>query len=49
MMGWNYNYQNMMNGNFGFEFGLLGLIFWTVAFVDLILLGIWLWKQISKK
>ena len=26
-----------------------GLITWLVVLVDLVLLGIWLWKQISKK
>jgi len=29
--------------------GLIFTIFWIVAFVDLILLGIWLWQQITKK
>lgn len=50
-MGWGY--QNMMGWNpstssgFGW-FGFLGLAFWIVILVDLILLGIWLWKKIQK-
>jgi len=43
MMGFG-NYENMMGG-----FGVIGSIFWVVILVDLILLGIWLWKQINKK
>lgn len=42
MMGWNYG--NMMGGT-----GVLATIFWIVILVDLILLGVWLWKQIGKK
>lgn len=38
MMGWNYG--DMMGG-----FGLVGI----VVLIDLILLGVWLWKQITKK
>jgi len=44
MMGYG-NFENMMGGGFGF----LGLIFWIVILVDLILLGMWLWKQLQKK
>jgi uncharacterized membrane protein len=29
--------------------GFLGLITWLVIIVDLVLVGIWLWQQISKK
>lgn len=29
-------------------FGTLGFITWLVILADAILLGIWLWKQISK-
>lgn len=43
MMGYG-NVGGMMGG-----FGILGTIFWIVLLVDLILLGIWLWKQIQKK
>lgn len=44
MMPWGYG--NMMSGSWG---GSLGLILWIVAVIDLILLGVWLWKQIQKK
>lgn len=43
MMGFG-GYQGMMGGA-----GLLGSLFGIVVLVDLILLGIWLWKQIQKK
>ncbi len=43
MMGWSYN---MMS--YG-AFGILGTIFWLFILIDLILLGIWLWKQIDRK
>lgn len=46
MMG--YGWGNMMSGGYG-ALDLVGLIFWLVLFVDAILLGIWLWKQIQKK
>lgn len=39
VMGWN---------GFGF-FGFLIWIFWIVVLVDLILLGVWLWKKIKKE
>ena len=42
MMG--YGYGGMMSGA-----GVLGLVFWLVILVDLILVGIWLWQHISKK
>jgi len=29
--------------------GAIGLITWLVILADLVLLGIWLWKQIEKK
>ena len=29
--------------------GAFGLLTWIVILVDLILVGIWLWQQISKK
>lgn len=38
MMGWDYG--NLMGG-----FGLIGV----VILIDLVLLGVWLWKQIQKK
>jgi len=43
MMGWGYG--NMMAGGFWF----FGSLLWIVVFIDLILFGIWLWKQIQKK
>lgn len=43
MMNWGYN---MMG--YG-ALGILGSIFWFVILIDLILLGIWLWKQIERK
>ena len=42
MMGWGY-------GGMGYGFGVVATIFWLVILIDLILLGIWLWKQINKK
>jgi len=42
MMGWNYG--SVMEG-----FGSLMFIFWIVLLIDLVLLGVWLWKQINKK
>lgn len=43
MMGWTgYGYGGMMNSG-------LGVIFGLVLLIDLILLGIWLFKQINKK
>ena len=29
-------------------FGVLASVFWIVILVDLVLLGVWLWKKISK-
>lgn len=40
----NYAYLGgMMEG-----FGTLGVFTWLVVAIDLVLLGIWLWKQIKK-
>ena len=47
MMGWG-GYGNMMNGGFGWGFGIVAFLFWIVSFVDLILLGIFLWQRIKK-
>lgn len=44
MMGYYGGGWGMMNG-----IGSFGLITWLVVIVDLILAGIWLWQQISKK
>lgn len=47
MMGFgNYGY-GMMNG-LGGGFGLVEFLFWVVVFIDLVLLGIYLWKKIIK-
>lgn len=46
MMG--YGYGGMMNGGFGWGFGWVALLFWIVAFIDLVLLGVFLWKKIKK-
>lgn len=43
MMNWGYG---MMN--FG-AFWFIGSLMWIIVFIDLILLGVWLWKQIQKK
>lgn len=43
-MGYGYGYEGMMGG-----VGAYGLITWLVILVDLVLLGIWLWQQISRK
>ena len=43
-MDYGYNGWSMMGGA-----GLLGIITWLVIIVDLVLVGIWLWQQISKK
>ena len=42
MMG--YQYGGMIGG-----MGTFGLLTWIVVFVDLVLLGIWLWKKIQEK
>jgi len=49
MWGWNYNYGlGKMMGDSWF-FYTLCLAFWMIVSVDLILLGVWLWKQINKR
>ncbi|MBI2051581.1 hypothetical protein HYT33_02345 [Candidatus Roizmanbacteria bacterium] len=45
MMG--TGWANMMAGWGGYS--LLASLFWIVLLVDLILLGVWLWKRITKK
>jgi hypothetical protein len=42
-MMYGYNYGGMMGGGSGF-----GLLVCLVVFIDLVLLGIYLWKQIKK-
>ena len=41
MMGYGYGYSGMMGGGWGVILG-------TIVLIDLILLGIWLFKQINK-
>ncbi len=41
----NYGYAGMMGGGIG----VFGPLTWLVVFVDLVLVGVWLWQQISKK
>lgn len=41
----NYGYGSMMGGNFG----TFGFLTWFVVLFDLVLVGIWLWQQITKK
>lgn len=46
MMGWNWGSGMMGWGGALGAFGIFAGIFWLVSLIDLILLGIWLWKQI---
>jgi hypothetical protein len=49
MMGWgNYGYQNMMGGGFGWCFATFHFLIGLVVLIDLILVGVWLWKKIRK-
>lgn len=42
---WNgYGMYGMMGG-----VGIFGSFFFLVVFIDLVLAGVWLWQQISKK
>ncbi|MBI3627376.1 MAG: hypothetical protein HY220_01315 [Candidatus Sungbacteria bacterium] len=45
MMGYGYDGDWGMMGGAGF----FGLFTWLVITIDLVLVGIWLWRQISKK
>lgn len=50
MMGWGYGYNGMMSGPGGWGvMSFFGIITCLVVLADLILLGMWLWKQINKK
>lgn len=40
-----YGGWDMMGGSIGF----FGSLTWIVILTDLVLLGVWLWKQILKK
>ncbi len=48
MMNWGYGNMMSWYGGLGL-FGLFALLFWLVSFIDLVLLGFWLWKQLQKK
>lgn len=39
------NWGHDMMGGYGF----FGAILWVIILIDLVLLGIWFWKQITKK
>ena len=39
-----WGYGSMISG-----VGGLGLLLWLAVFIDLVLAGVWLWQQISKK
>ena len=47
MMNWGYNYSDMMGGN-NWVFAGVHVIIALVVLVDLILLGMFLWKKIKK-
>lgn len=55
MMGpWGYGgYGNMMGwaqGGLGFGIvGILGTIFWILILINLILVTVWLWREVNKK
>ena len=44
MMGYGFGYQGMMSGGAGIFMSVI----WLVFIIDLVLLGVWLWKQINK-
>lgn len=39
-------YGGGMMGNW--SWGIFGVITWLIVLIDLILFGVWLWKQIKK-
>ena len=41
----NFNWANDMMGGYSF----FCVILWVIILIDLVLLGMWLWKQIQKK
>ena len=45
MMGWNYG--GGMMGNLG-GWSVFGSLYAVVILIDLVLLGLWLWKQVNK-
>ena len=47
MTGWYGSYPNMMWGS-EWWMGLVNLVVGIVVVADLVLVGVWLWKQIQK-
>ena len=43
-MMYGYGDWGMMSG-----MGYLGALTWLVLFIDLVLVGVWLWKQINRR
>jgi hypothetical protein len=41
--------QTIMMYGYSLMGGGLGFLTWLVVFIDLILVGVWLWKQIKKE
>lgn len=39
----------MMGYGMGGEGSIFALLTWLVVFVDLVLVGVWLWQHVSKK
>jgi len=46
---WQGGYGMTGSSGMGSGFGFLPLLFAIVVLIDLIFVGIWLWKQINKK
>lgn len=44
-----YGQRGYMMGGFPDLFSVILLLFWVIAFIDLVLLAFWLWKQLRKK
>lgn len=48
MMGYYGNMMGWGGADFG-GYGLFAFLTWLIIFIDLILLGVWLWRQLQKK
>ncbi len=44
MNDWAFDHGSMMGST-----GVWGVLLWLVLFIDLLLIGIWLWQHITKK
>lgn len=44
MYGWNYGQGGMMGSG-----GVWAVLLWLVVFIDLVLVGIWLFQKVTKK